>query len=348
MLLARNLATICLTALTLVHGGPSLAQTGNAPAAKPTVNDNAANSWVFVELEPVAPAPEGADESADTPPPLPVVGESHGYAFGGEQVSFTAAQWQAEIFSTSPLSAYTAEERAGRSDWEMPHRCGGTVISRRWILTAAHCVKAESIAAGRRVRLGARDISRDAGVTFRIDSVVRHPDYTGSFRRNDIALIRFSADRQSGPRAAAVIKPIAALDRGPELRPENPVVAMGWGKTRNVTNFQTSAVLLKVALKVVPQPECQARWVNQEVPKEIVLCAAAFAKATCSGDSGGPVIVNENNPVLVGVVAGGNKACNGDAKVPGIYTRVAAFSDWIDCVTRRGEARCNSRAVRRR
>ncbi len=326
--MTRSIAAMASCFGLLIMAGSALAQPDAAPRPGPTM--------------------AGPADDADLPPPLPDVTGDSGYAYGGVAVLSTAAPWQAQIYSTSPLSAYTAAERRGRSDWEMPHRCGGTVIARNWILTAAHCVKPASMAAGRRVRLGALNIERDKGVTFRIDDVVTHPDYRNSFRRNDIALIRFSADRLSGPRAAAAIAPLGALDRGTAFRAEDKVTALGWGKYRNVGAFQTSAALLSVTLAVVPQPDCRRLWVDQEVPDDIVLCAAGDAVATCAGDSGGPVVVGWAKPMLVGVVAGGNKYCTGNSAVPGIYTRVAAFRVWIDCVIKHGKARCERQARQRR
>ncbi len=92
-----------------VQAQPVTAQAN--PAPKMHVDDNAPNSDEFFQIEPLPAADDQSD--ADLPPPLPLVTQSWGYGFNGKVVSFDAAQWQAQIYSTSPLSAYTPAERAG-------------------------------------------------------------------------------------------------------------------------------------------------------------------------------------------------------------------------------------------
>ncbi|MBV9346265.1 MAG: trypsin-like serine protease, partial [Gammaproteobacteria bacterium] len=65
-----------------------------------------------------------------------------------------------------------------------------------------------------------------------------------------------------------------------------------------------------------------------------VLCAGAAGRKSCLGDSGGPVVFTNGRPTyLVGIVSWGKTNCAGDV-MPGVYTRVAAYTDWIDDVLR--------------
>ena len=55
-------------------------------------------------------------------------------------------------------------------------------------------------------------------------------------------------------------------------------------------------------------------------------------KDSCSGDSGGPLIARtkdgaEGVMYLEGIVSFGSSSCSGS--VPGIYTRVSKYIDWI-------------------
>jgi secreted trypsin-like serine protease len=257
-----------------------------------------------------------------------------------------------------------------REKWEAQHWCGGSLIADDWVVTAAHCVvvdpsgpsapfvtpKFESQRAsigpstgvkfdlarcvslhvvqdGFRVRLGASDVSRGDGVTFRIDCVVVHPGWKFSdIYHDDIALVHFSPDGPPPPRDRKRIRPIL-LHSDPALALGTPVVVLGWGKTLPVKGFAPSAQLREAELEVEQEGVCaKALGVAPDAIHNGVLCAGSRESKTCLGDSGGPVVFASGHPnYLVGIVSWGNGDCTGNAK-PGVYTRVAKYADWINAV----------------
>lgn len=61
------------------------------------------------------------------------------------------------------------------------------------------------------------------------------------------------------------------------------------------------------------------------------LCALNVLKSadTCQGDSGGPIqMIKDEQYFIVGITSFG-KGC-GSPGIPGIYTRVSLFIDWIE------------------
>lgn len=266
--------------------------------------------------------------------------KSGGRIFGGTIVR-EGVTWQAELYGPFPIERWSEASRHGREPWEVRHYCGGSLIARDWVLTAAHCVYAGMAEKGFRIRLGGRDISRDDGVTFAIDRIVVHPDWNeASMYVNDIALIHIVADQPklgagADPKRPPAYSPIP-LHRGPSPADLQGVRATGWGKTKDVNLDKGSAVLLQADMNVIAQPRCAA--LPGYGPQKIhagVVCAAAPARQTCRGDSGGPIVFSEGAPVLVGVVSWGKERCAGDNQ-PGVYTRVAAYAKWIDGVIRAG------------
>jgi hypothetical protein len=263
-----------------------------------------------------------------------------GRIFGGTIVR-NGVTWQAELYGPFPIERWSEASRHGREPWEVRHYCGGSLIARDWVLTAAHCVYAGMAEKGFRIRLGGRDISRDDGVTFAIDRIVVHPGWNeASMYVNDIALIHIVADQPklgagADPKRPPEYAPIP-LHRGPSPADRQAVRATGWGKTKDVNLDKGSAVLLQADMNVVAQPRCAA--LPGYGPQKIhggVVCAAAPARQTCRGDSGGPIVFADGAPVLVGVVSWGKERCAGDNQ-PGVYTRVAAYTTWIDGVIRAG------------
>jgi len=101
------------------------------------------------------------------------------------------------------------------------------------------------------------------------------------------------------------------------------------GYTFHISNVAGTPGVEWDLLNVSGDISCNASSGN---PVTIYLTGNPTGFATCTGDSGGPVIQNEGNPVLVGVVSWGNDRCNGQASRPGVYTKVSAFNGWINCV----------------
>ncbi len=241
---------------------------------------------------------------------------------GGQAVSRGFAPYQAEIYS--PFTGYSAEERKGRQQWELAHRCGGSLIAPGWVLTAAHCINDERIANHYRVRLGANDLSTGEGVTYLIDRYVRHADYDEDRHLNDIALVHLSADSATRPDPKAQIEPVRLfgaqrddpilLDNArfqPKL--ENPFLgfirtrtlmiagrpvaeeqtyqALGWGNTIPRSDESYSTVLTEVNLDLVDNRQCgRAPGYAGSITRR-ALCAARPGADTCTGDSGGPLVV---------------------------------------------------------
>ncbi|XP_065084985.1 CLIP domain-containing serine protease C9-like isoform X2 [Ochlerotatus camptorhynchus] len=207
------------------------------------------------------------------------------------------------------------------------HRCGAALLSTRFLLTAAHCIKTDLIPYA--VKLGTNDATDAGADSYLIDTVYVHEE--NKKRQNDIGIVKLVKDIALNDQ----IKPICVYTNPEELSESVDLTVMGWGIGNDE---ELSGVLLKGTVHPVPRSICQARF-NAGLSKRIQLqdthmCALGdknengTATDTCQGDSGGPMVLKEDDQnYLVAIVSTG-QGC-GSEHYAGVYTRVNKFLPWI-------------------
>ena len=222
--------------------------------------------------------------------------------------------------------------------------CGASFIGGKWLLTASHCV--EDLSPQKlKVSVGEYDLSNSANNAKAVKRIYMRADYQTTVElNNDIALIELF-DTVNNPSITLI-----DLTATEQFAIDNSTVTVaGWGGRQgygpNGGSTSNSPTLLhQVDLQLLTNDECKnimaqsstdafegVFTVNDINITDSMICAyiSGGGKGSCQGDSGGPLMINTNEGwQQVGIVSWGI-GCAADG-FPGVYTRAALFSDWVN------------------
>ncbi|MCC6314001.1 MAG: serine protease [Thermomicrobiales bacterium] len=209
--------------------------------------------------------------------------------------------------------------------------CGGSVIARRYVLTAAHCV-VDYRPSSLRVAVDRTRYKSNRGVTVGVKRIRIHPNYNPmQSSQYDVAVLRLDGKA----RRSRNIRVVGVNDTRFEQTGQ-PVRVAGWGGVRAQDPLSLVPpqvypnAMREVGVLAVDNAQCVSDYasIGSQYPSllvypETMLCASAPRADSCQGDSGGPLfaVTPNGSYVQVGIVSFGyGCAQNG---YPGVYTRLS-------------------------
>jgi len=203
--------------------------------------------------------------------------------------------------------------------------CGGSIVSKNVVVTAAHCIKSwyqYYVRVGQHQRLYS-----PTGYTkfIKVKKATVHPQWNpNSIQKYDIAILELEEDIEFND----AIQPICLPSPTQRWGKSTNYLVTGWGTTRE--SGSSSKVLMQVIVPYITQKTCKSLLGSSSVHCAVI-CAGYLegGKDSCQGDSGGPLAVKiDGKWTLAGVVSWGYGCAR--AKQPGVYTNVVKYRDFID------------------
>ncbi|XP_031331902.1 brachyurin-like [Photinus pyralis] len=200
--------------------------------------------------------------------------------------------------------------------------CSGSIIGRRFVLTAAHCLTTVGEQNRINVILGTHDLRNYSASYQKIRSKawVYHEQYVESSSRHDLGVILLEHEIIYNDDIREVI-----LYHGNNTFVNKEVIGCGWGYYDD--SNKASTILNCMEAVTISNEQCGSFY-GGDLAENFICAQGMNQSRTCSGDSGNALVFEENygSYTAIGVMSFGLADCK---EGPVVYNRVSTYYGWI-------------------
>nr|ACO14743.1 Collagenase precursor [Caligus clemensi] len=211
--------------------------------------------------------------------------------------------------------------------------CTGSIINKKYILTAAHCVEDSKKFT---IFAGSHDYSLFTETNRQIMKASRgipHPNFVNN-GHDDIAIIELDEELEFNE----FVRPICLPKYSDAVNTfvDEEITSTGWGLIKGQPSPVRVPQLHYVdGLRIIDNSIC-AQTYGPMVNENLICIDSSEHKGICNGDSGGPMNykIGEKKYIQIGVAdfVGGSTCDDG---MPEGFARVTSYLEWIEEVTGR-------------